>query len=855
LISELKKIHEIEQATPDYLAFHTAVPNDPMYPSQWGHNNTSQMLSWSSNTYEHTGAAVGTYGFDTNAEIGWYGTQPYGDSNVIIAIIDSGVDADHPDLNQVTGYDFGDADNDPDDDSAEPGHGTACSGVAAAIANNNLGVAGIAGGCSIMPLKVADNDGNMAFSSIDNAIYYAADNGADIISLSLGASVDPSQVPSTETALSYALSAGVTIFAATANANNYTIDYPSNSQYVISVGAASPCDGRKRSSSNSGEVNPGNSTDPNGVTCDNEIWWGSNYGVNTQDARDAVDIIAPTILPTTDIGGSGGYNTNAGSAGDYSMWFNGTSCATPYAAGVAALIKSKYPTWTPAQIRAQIVNTAIDIVNVESSVGWDKYSGYGLVDVGAAIGPEGYPLCTITNPSPSEVIERGTIETITVSASDPGGSLNNVKIYIDDILQITLLSSPYEYSWETEFESLTNHTIKATATDNDLNETDDVIVVRIANPQENLFTDDFETNKGWTLSGEFERGAPGGLGGDHGNPDPGSAYAGSNVLGVDLTGLDNYSGDYETSLADRAYKAESPAIDCSDYNNITLSFFRWLNVEQPAYDHAYIDINNGTGWQQIWTNTAGIEDAAWSQQNFDISTYANEQAMVQIRFCMGGSDTSWQYSGWNIDDLIVSGESTIIPGYGGSSNQGDPTQPVIVDIDPIDIGGIPIDPDVSIDPEGSVGLTVDVTVSEDVQSGAPVPNPEAVQISYNISIIGNITGLTVDFDLCFDGLTGLSSILWYNGSTWLVPDNIQWENPAGHVTFSITFPSSRGSRDGSTEIILGDDNPLPVTLSSLQASFINDHAVLQWITQSETQNAGWNVYRAESSNSEQRLKI
>ncbi len=135
-----------------------------------------------------------------------------------------------------------------------------------------------------------------------------------------------------------------------------------------------------RSSSDSDEVNPGINTDPNGYTCDGERWWGSNYGINTQNSRHAVDIIAPTILPTTDIQGSGGYAN-----GDYSGFFNGTSCATPYAAGVAALIKAKNPSWGPAQIRAQLTSTAFDIVNIESGSGWDRYSGYGMVDAAAAV--------------------------------------------------------------------------------------------------------------------------------------------------------------------------------------------------------------------------------------------------------------------------------------------------------------------------------------------------------------------------------------------------------------------------------------------------------------------------------------
>jgi len=153
---------------------------------------------------------------------------------------------------------------------------------------------------------------------------------------------------------------------------------------VIGVGAASPCGDRKRSSSLSTEVNTGVSTDPRGYTCDGERWWGSSYGVTTANAAGAVDILGPTILPTCDIVGTGGYRT-----GDIEPFFNGTSCATPYVAGVAALIKSANPAYTPAQVRAALVNSARDVVNVESVAGWDRYSGYGMVDAQAAVGGTG----------------------------------------------------------------------------------------------------------------------------------------------------------------------------------------------------------------------------------------------------------------------------------------------------------------------------------------------------------------------------------------------------------------------------------------------------------------------------------
>jgi PKD repeat protein len=370
----------VEYATPDWRAFPAAVPSDPLYDDHWGHNNTAQMISYDWSTHTHTGPTVGTVGFDANAQGAW--DVSYGDANVIVAILDSGVDIDHPDLNLVAGYDFGDNDTNPDDNSSNAGHGTCCAGVAASLANNGKGACGAAPGCRIMPCKVANSSGSMYFSYIQNALYWAADNGADVISMSFSA--DISNDPATDTALQYAYDAGVVLLAATSNDNESHIHYPANHATVIGVGAASPCGDRKRSSSSSLECNPGVSTDPNGYTCDGERWWGSNYGVTTADAAGAVDIIAPTILPTTDIGGNGGY-TNT----DYEMWFNGTSCSTPYAAGVCALIISANPTWTPAQIRDQLTSTAIDIVNVESGAGWDRYSGYGMVDAEAAVGGGG----------------------------------------------------------------------------------------------------------------------------------------------------------------------------------------------------------------------------------------------------------------------------------------------------------------------------------------------------------------------------------------------------------------------------------------------------------------------------------
>ena len=174
---------------------------------------------------------------------------------------------------------------------------------------------------------------------------------------------------------------------------------------------------------------------------------------------------------------------------------------------------------------------------------------------------------------------------------------------------------------------------------------------------ETIYYDDFETETNWILEGEFQIDSPQGLGGEHGNSDPQNAYEGEKILGVDLTGLGSFLGDYETDLGDREYYAISPAIDCSQFVGVELSFQNWLGVEQPLYDHAYLDISsdNGASWIEIWTNSMTITDNSWSEVTYDISNIADLQNEIKLRFSIGSTDESWQYCGWNIDNLELSG--------------------------------------------------------------------------------------------------------------------------------------------------------------------------------------------------------
>jgi subtilisin family serine protease len=354
-VKAIRKSRFIDNSIPEYIAYPDLVPNDTFYDDNWGHNNTAQLLSWAGGAYgSHAGAPVGTIGFDSNAQVAWNNTQAYGSASVIIAIIDTGVDINHPDLRLVAGYDYGEDDNNPMDDSGHAGHGTCCAGIAAARANNNLGVAGIGGGCSIMPLKAANEFGTMYFTAINNCLTHAGDNGADIISMSLGNYYDPGSNPDTDLAILYAYNNGIVLFASSGNDNtNSANHYPSCNSKVISVGATAPCGERKSPYSSDGEY-----------------WWGSNY---------PSDIMAPTILPTTDVLGVNGIST-----GDYEMWFNGTSCSSPYAAGVAGLLLSKYPNLSPVEVKFILTSTATDMT-VDGGIGWDTYTGNGMVNASAAL--------------------------------------------------------------------------------------------------------------------------------------------------------------------------------------------------------------------------------------------------------------------------------------------------------------------------------------------------------------------------------------------------------------------------------------------------------------------------------------
>jgi hypothetical protein len=175
-----------------------------------------------------------------------------------------------------------------------------------------------------------------------------------------------------------------------------------------------------------------------------------------------------------------------------------------------------------------------------------------------------------------------------------------------------------------------------------------------------FFTENFSFNQGWTGtggSGEWTIGiATGGSGNDsYGNADPSqdhSTSADNYLLGNDLTS--GTGGDYNSSLSS-TYWVTSPLIDCSNFNGVELRFWRWLGIESGSYDHAYLQVNDGSSWTTIFQNSSTLNESSWNQMYYDVSQYADSNPNLQIRFGIGTTDGSAQYCGWNIDDIELKG--------------------------------------------------------------------------------------------------------------------------------------------------------------------------------------------------------
>lgn len=344
----------IEYAEPNALQaavyMSIAPPSDPLFVNQWHLHNTGQN--------------GGKAGADVRALEAWEIT--FGSPNVRVVVHDSGVDIDHPDLmaNIDPGKDFDNNDADASNDFGP--HGNACAGIIAAV-RNDIGVVGIAPGCRIVPLRAA---GALTWNVWAETFDWAAERG-DIISCSWGLSRNSTLSAAIRRAARNGRGGkGIPIFFATGNGGSLNfIEYPASLPETIAVGASTNKDIRAGYS----QGGPG-------------IDFVAPSGPNINPDGTPIVSEGTLFIETTDIQGQLGYNRNID--GDYCKadgpsGFNGTSSATPLAAGVAALILSVNNDLTAEQVREIMRETCVKIDSANANYdanGWSPKYGYGRIN-------------------------------------------------------------------------------------------------------------------------------------------------------------------------------------------------------------------------------------------------------------------------------------------------------------------------------------------------------------------------------------------------------------------------------------------------------------------------------------------
>jgi len=364
VVQALSQAPNVEYAEPDYVARRAGAPNDPRYAEQWGLEKVQIEAAW-----------------DLTA----------GDPAIVIAIVDSGIDLDHPDLvpnlwtnpgevagngvdddnngyvDDVRGWNFVFGSNDVWDDN---GHGSLVSGIAAARSGNGIGIAGVCGECRIMPVKVMQPSRVANYSDIAAGIVYATDKGARVINLSLGGYAHSAAVAD---AVAYATAQNVVLVGGVGNDNTSMPFYPAAYDDVIAMA---------------------------GTTISDTRTVFTNYGA-------WVDVSAPgEDILTTALGS------------DY-ITTSGTSMAAPFAAGLAGILLSLHPDWTPAMVRSQLMHTADSIDDLNP--GYEGQLGSGRINAAQAILPP-EPILTYAgygvNGTPNGRPDFGADATLTVSISD-----------------------------------------------------------------------------------------------------------------------------------------------------------------------------------------------------------------------------------------------------------------------------------------------------------------------------------------------------------------------------------------------------------------------------------------------------
>lgn len=351
---------------------------------------------------------------------------------VTIAILDSGVDSNHPDLASriVPGWNFYDNNSNTSDVF---GHGTLVAGAAAASSNNSIGVAGVAGSAKIMPIRITDLSGYGLFSAMAQAVIYAADNSVKVVNLSFGAGGSFS----VQSAGNYLKSKGGLLFISAGNYSTEEISEPSDSVIVVSATDSS----------------------------DRKTSW-SSYG-------QFVDLSAPGAGIWTTVRG-GGYSSA-----------NGTSFSAPITAGVAALVLSANPRLNSNQVQDILFQSSVDL----GTVGKDIYFGHGRVNAASAVQlaltttgllDTEVPTVSIQSPTSGSTVS-GTVQ-ISVVATD-NTQVKEVQLFVNSSRVMTSSVSPFTFNWNSTSVQNSTVTLGVVAVDSSGNQSAvSSISVNVSNP-------------------------------------------------------------------------------------------------------------------------------------------------------------------------------------------------------------------------------------------------------------------------------------------------------------------------------------------------------------------------------------
>ena len=297
------------------------IPDDPQFGLLWGMHNTGQVV----------GEQPGTPGADINITPAWEFIN--GDPNLVLAVLDAGLDA-HLEIagRMIPGKNVAAAPDNDDTSDVCISHGTHVAGIAAGQGSNGIGVAGVDWSCRIMPVRVLNDCSGNPESWLAEGLIWATDNGADVINMSLQYFQGTTAL---HDAIRYAHGQGVVMIAAAGNIAATQVAFPARWQETIAVGAID----------NSGSR-----------------WSASSRGPN-------LDVMAPGVNVWS-LDSAAGYK-----------FLSGTSMATPHVSGTIALARSRDPNLTPDMLKQIIQDTAVDM----GTSGFDNETGYGRLDAHSAI--------------------------------------------------------------------------------------------------------------------------------------------------------------------------------------------------------------------------------------------------------------------------------------------------------------------------------------------------------------------------------------------------------------------------------------------------------------------------------------